>query len=477
MNDRGETRNSNDPTALRAEIERLNAELALLRARVPQDRDVDSVTDHLALQQEVDTLRQSMREKERILDVTSAQCRRVEDELEDQYLAYDGLKQDLERKKLSLAQAREQATRLSNERQEIEERYQALLEQRRDALRGEHGGEDSPMPLPRAALLPSSNSRFVSGFIGGALVAGVILVVALRLGSFSFTESETPPTQTQRAPPAQAQAQGPAVSQAPAPETEPEQAPESASDTQPGALGTVRDRLRDGSFGPLMVAVRGGHFTMGKPLSLPNQNSAPPHAVTLRPFLAGATEVTFEEYDRFVRATAGRFPSDFGWGRGRRPVVDVSWDEAQAYTEWLSTQTDQRYRLLSEAEWEYVAAAGTRTTFWWGYEAEKGRAVCFDCGTLWDNRSTAPAGSFNPNPLGLYDTAGNALEWVADCYHPNYLGAPTDGSAWTTPGCVDRVARGGAFNKPALSMTSKARRHFAAQTRLDMLGFRLGRDD
>jgi len=158
-------------------------------------------------------------------------------------------------------------------------------------------------------------------------------------------------------------------------------------------------------------------------------------------------------------------------------VVDVSWEDAQAYAQWLSRQTGQRYRLPSEAEWEYAARGGTKSAYWWGYAPEAARALCFDCGTTWDARSTAPVGSFEPNPFGLYDTAGNALEWTADCYRPSYDRAPTDGSAWNQEPCQARVARGGAFNKPAKSMRSPARTQFAPDTRINMLGFRLARDD
>ena len=133
--------------------------------------------------------------------------------------------------------------------------------------------------------------------------------------------------------------------------------------------------------------------------------------------------------------------------------------------------------MPSEAEWEYAARGGTRLAYWWGSNVETGRALCFECGTPWDARSTAPTGSFEPNPYGLYDTAGNVLEWTDDCYHPNFQGAPTDGTAWTDGDCQARVARGGAFNKPANSMRSAARANFAPDTRINMMGFRVARDE
>jgi formylglycine-generating enzyme required for sulfatase activity len=226
-----------------------------------------------------------------------------------------------------------------------------------------------------------------------------------------------------------------------------------------------------------MIPIEAGRFTMGKARAIPSDDRGPAHTVNLGGYLIGAYEVTFEDYDRYARATAGRLPGDYGWGRGRRPVVDVSFSDAVAYARWLTEQTGHAYRLPSEAQWEYAAAAGSRTNYWWGFRPGEGRAVCFDCGSMWDNRSTAPAGSFASNPLGLYDTAGNVMEWVADCYRPGYEGAPADGSAVTAEGCRYRVARGGAFNKPARSMGSTVRHRFDPATKLNMLGFRVARDE
>jgi len=216
---------------------------------------------------------------------------------------------------------------------------------------------------------------------------------------------------------------------------------------------------------------------MGKNVSISSDDRGPAHQVHLASYRIGATEVTFEEYDRYARATGARMPNDFGWGRGRRPVVDVNWEEASAYAHWLSRETGKVYRLPSEAEWEYAASTGKQSTYWWGYKLEKGRAVCLDCGSRWDRRSTAPVASFPPNPFGLYDTAGNAMEWVEDCYHPNYRGAPQDGLPWVSGDCALRVARGGAFNKPAQSISSTHRNAIDAKARFNMLGFRIARDE
>jgi formylglycine-generating enzyme required for sulfatase activity len=471
---------SNNPAILRAEVVRLRAELKRARQAREPERNVDSITDRLALQQEVETLRRSVREKERVVDVTAAQCRRLEDELEDQHLAYDGLKQDLERKKESLTAAREQAARLSKERQEIEERYQALVESGGSPGSGSRSSSmsDAARRL-RAAFQGRQFTTFLAGLVVGVVSIAFAAFILVGSGVLPLSGLDRrvadqplqplPEDQDAESTVPSGAGNGQAVGE--------DFAIAEAVSAAPEVALTVRDRLRDGTFGPLLASIAGGRFTMGKLGALPTDDRAPAHRVTLAPYLVGASEVTFEEYDRFVRATGGRFPDDFGWGRGRRPVVDVSWADAMSYTEWLSAQTGQRYRLPTEAEWEYAAAAGQRTTYWWGYGLEAGRAVCFECGTMWDNRSTAPTGTFEPNPLGLYDTAGNAMEWVADCYRPNYKDAPEDGAAWDAEDCRYRVARGGAFNKPARSMASTARHRFDPATRLNMLGFRLARDE
>jgi formylglycine-generating enzyme required for sulfatase activity len=125
-------------------------------------------------------------------------------------------------------------------------------------------------------------------------------------------------------------------------------------------------------------------------------------------------------------------------------VIDVSWDDAKVFIAWLSQKTGKRYRLPSEAEWEYAARAGTTTSYWWGRSADRGRANCEDCGAS-PTRQTTPSGTFGPNGFGLFDVAGNAAEWVEDCWNDTYRGAPANGAAWTTGPCRQRVLRGGSF--------------------------------
>jgi formylglycine-generating enzyme required for sulfatase activity len=143
----------------------------------------------------------------------------------------------------------------------------------------------------------------------------------------------------------------------------------------------------------------------------------------------------------------GRCPQVFdnGMGRGTKPVFNVSWDDAQQYVAWFTQMTGRPYRLLTEAEWEYPARAGTTTAYYWSDGIGKANANCNGCGSQWDNRETSPVGSFKPNAFSLYDMAGNVFQWVEDCYHDNYDDAPADGSAWTNGDCSLRVLRGGSW--------------------------------
>jgi len=198
--------------------------------------------------------------------------------------------------------------------------------------------------------------------------------------------------------------------------------------------GTIfRDPFPDGTQGPEMVVIPAGEFQRGSKGS-GDANERPPHRVQItKPFALARFPATFEEYDRYAQATRRGLPSDERWGRGRRPVINVSWEDALAYAEWLSKQTGKRYRLPTEAEWEYAARAGTATE-WWGDAIGKNRANCAGCGSEWNGTRTSPVDSFEPNPWGLSDVLGNVWEWVQDCWHDSYKGSPGDGKAWEGEG-------------------------------------------
>ena len=156
------------------------------------------------------------------------------------------------------------------------------------------------------------------------------------------------------------------------------------------------------------------------------------------------------------------------------PVINVSWEDSRAYAAWLGEQTGQRYRLPSEAEWKYAARAGTETRYSWGEEIGRNRANCDGCGSEWDGRQTAPVGRFEPNAFGLYDLHGNVDEWVENCWHDNYEGAPSDGSAWTSGG--DSDLRGGSWYFYPRNLRAANRYRNRPSHRDNSYGFRLAQD-
>ena len=243
----------------------------------------------------------------------------------------------------------------------------------------------------------------------------------------------------------------------------------------------VGEHFRDCESCPEMVVVPAGSFEMGSPDDEDGrrEREGPRHTVSIeRAFASGLREVTFAEWDACVLAeVCGHSPDDGGWGREDRPVVDVSWVDAQEYVAWLSHLTGHRYRLLAETEWAYVARAGSRTAYWWGRSIGDGKANCRDCGSDWDDSETAPSGSFDANAFGLYDVHGNVWEWVEDCWHVTYAGAPDDGTAWVDrPDCRLRVLRGGAWNDEAAELRSANRDWSTTKGRDNDIGFRVARE-
>ena len=236
--------------------------------------------------------------------------------------------------------------------------------------------------------------------------------------------------------------------------------------------GTV---FRDCEGCPEMVAVPAGSFMMGSPEAAAEM---PIHRVTIaEPFAVGKYEVTFAEWDACVAdgGCYGYRPNDMKWGRRNRPVVNVDWNAAQMYATWLNEKTRKAYRLLSEAEWEYVARAGSETAYSWGNEIGRNRANCDGCGSRWDGKQTAPVGMFAGNAFGLHDVHGNVWEWVQDCWNKTYAGAPADGSAWEQGDCNARVVRGGSrVNNPRV-LRSALRNWVTTGGRVNDVGFRVAR--
>ena len=239
-------------------------------------------------------------------------------------------------------------------------------------------------------------------------------------------------------------------------------------------------QFRDCVRCPKMVVVPPGTYMMGSPPEEERRDydEGPVHRVTIaRPFAVGVYEVTFREWDACVAGggCGGYRPDDEGWGRGNRPVVNVSWEDAKGYVEWLSRKTGEEYRLLSESEWEYVARAGTTRPFHTGATIVKSQA---NYGWWEGYRRTTPVGKFRANGFGLHDVHGNVREWVEDCPSSSYEGAPEDGSAWESGSCYRRVLRGGSWNDLySHELRSANREDDTANSRLlgENVGFRVAR--
>ena len=239
----------------------------------------------------------------------------------------------------------------------------------------------------------------------------------------------------------------------------------------------VGQSFRDCAECPEMMVIPAGSFMMGSPASEAGRRSdeGPQRQVTVRaPLAVGRFEVTFAEWDACVAAGGcSHRPSDQGWGRINRPVINVSWDDAQEYVRWLSQRSGRSYRLLTEAEWEYAARAGTTTPYFTGTSISTGQAN-FDGNNV---DRTQPVGSFAANRFGLHDMAGNVWEWVEDCSMESYAGAPSDASRAVVGGaCSSRVMRGGSWrNSSPLLRSANRFTGFGAGLRTPNIGFRVAR--
>jgi formylglycine-generating enzyme required for sulfatase activity len=245
------------------------------------------------------------------------------------------------------------------------------------------------------------------------------------------------------------------------------------------------EQFKDCTDCPEMVVVPAGSFTMGSPPNEPERDGdeAQIRVTISASFAVGRYAVTFDELDACVAdgGCNGYRPADEGWGRGKHPVINVNWGDAKSYTAWLSRKTGKNYRLLSEAEREYVARAGTTTPFWWGSSITPKQAnyngnYTYGGGAKGEyRRRTVPIDSFEPNPWGLYNVHGNVWEWTEDCWSASYHGVPTDASAWTSGDCLERIVRGGSWDNDPQFLRSAYRVRRYADNRFSVDGFRLAR--
>jgi formylglycine-generating enzyme required for sulfatase activity len=231
------------------------------------------------------------------------------------------------------------------------------------------------------------------------------------------------------------------------------------------------DTFRNCPDCPEMVAIQPGSFLMGAPPTIHQRDEGPVHQVHIRyAFSVSKYPITRREWKQFVKEIGHKDGSDCLEGQqDNHPVVCVSWQDAQNYAAWLSRKSGQHYRLLTEAEYEFVNRAGSQTTYFWGdSENELPQYANMNM------KGTTPVGSFKPNAFGLYDTTGNVYSWTQDCYHQNYDRAPTDGSAWDLGGdCSARIIRGGSWHTSPYALTSAYRYRFSRGDQ--HVGFRLAR--
>ncbi|MDX1518725.1 MAG: SUMF1/EgtB/PvdO family nonheme iron enzyme [Gammaproteobacteria bacterium] len=361
--------------------------------------------------------------------------------------------------------------------------------------------EPPPQPGPSAQVYESETPSGKSPV--GIIAAVVVVLLAVGGGAFFMLSGDKPapevavtePEMASPEPEADAEvpeeaeidedeaepevATSPEPEAAPAETTEEAKVPAAAAAPEPEKPAPTdkefQDDLKSGGKGPVMVRVPAGSFQMGSSGSSRFAEERPRHKVTLEAFAISKYEVTFAEYEQFAKAEGRKIPDNLYLDKATHPVIYVSWDDAYYYTKWLSEQTGQKYSLPSEAQWEYAASTGKKSPFWWGYEEEPGRAHCFGCGSGFDPRKPTKIGSFSPNAFGLHDTAGNVAEWVQDCWHEDYKGAPEDGSVWEGGDCSYRIVRGGSYSSPPNSLRSQKRDKYKSEKVYDHIGFRVVR--
>jgi formylglycine-generating enzyme required for sulfatase activity len=218
---------------------------------------------------------------------------------------------------------------------------------------------------------------------------------------------------------------------------------------------------------PDMVSIPGGTFAMGSDDDL---SEKPIHRVTIKPFAISKFPITVREWKTCVAAKSCTYVPT---GEDDAPVANLSWEDAQQFVDWLSKATQKTFRLPSEAEWEYAAHGGTRSKFWWGDQLQSDMVNCKGCNEPYDPSRPLKVGSFKPNPFGLYDMGGNIDQWVADCWHKNYQGAPSDGLPWVDNDCLSHVIRSGSWKNDPSYVRPSNRDHYDADVRYPTHGFRV----
>ncbi|MCC8981085.1 SUMF1/EgtB/PvdO family nonheme iron enzyme [Bradyrhizobium acaciae] len=317
--------------------------------------------------------------------------------------------------------------------------------------------------LPDAAAYQRTRRRRESilltllGLAVSVIAGGVLWYMLAQPRSKPIDVAQAPPASTaapQAAPsPAPVQTASPSPSAAPTQQASPQAAP--SASPAPSVLE------------PEMVALQGGSFSMG---SNDDPSERPIRKVTVKPFAMGKYPVTVREWNACAAAKACGFTAS---GKDDLPVTNVSWSDAKQYVAWLAEGTKKAYRLPSEAEWEYAARGGTQSKYWWGDQVQSGHAGCKDCGGDAAAEQPVKVGSFKPNPFGLYDMGGSVDQWVEDCWHRNYQGAPADGAAWLGGDCGSHVIRSGSWKNDARYVRPANRDNYDTNVRYPTHGFRV----
>jgi formylglycine-generating enzyme required for sulfatase activity/class 3 adenylate cyclase len=257
---------------------------------------------------------------------------------------------------------------------------------------------------------------------------------------------------------------------APQPSSTPSAAPapqQSARQSQPASGVTPATPQASAVREPEMNMIRAGIFTMG---SNDDVTEKPPHQVTIKPFAISKYPISVRDWNECAAAKACAFAAT---GKDDAPVTNVSWTDAKQFVAWLAGATRKAYRLPSEAEWEYAARGGTQTKYWWGDQFQSGMANCKNCNDIAAAEQPIKVGGFKPNPFGLYDMGGGVDQWVEDCWHKNYQGAPADGSAWVEPECASHVIRSGSWKNDARYVRPSNRDSYDTNVRYPTHGFRV----
>jgi formylglycine-generating enzyme required for sulfatase activity/class 3 adenylate cyclase len=336
--------------------------------------------------------------------------------------------------------------------------------------------------LPDPSALIESRKR--PGIILLAALAATILVIAgsaawylltLRGGQIvgKVAAPVSAPAEVAKAPPQPApaapQSAPPAAQPAPTTPIAPKAAPEAPS-TVGAVTPPVKQQPLPSITEPEMVSLPGGRFAMG---SNDDMTERPIHQVAIKPFAIGKFPVTVREWNQCAAAKACGFTATT---REDAPITDVSWNDAKQYAAWLAQVTRKAYRLPSEAEWEYAARGGTQTKYWWGDQFQSGVVNCKNCTDVAGAEQPIKVGSLKPNPFGLHDMGGGVDQWVEDCWHKNYQGAPSDGSPWLDGSggeCNSRVIRSGSWRNDARSARPASRDRYDAVVRYPTHGFRV----